>query len=75
MFQRIIKYCKLMDYDINDILNMSENELLIWYRRVTEKVNNESNFRMQTGLVNDQNYVSNHVYGDKYSYGKLFEYK
>lgn len=54
LFRKIIKYCKLMDYDVNDILNMSDREMRIWYNRVVVMVMDESSFRIQTGMINDK---------------------
>lgn len=49
-FKRIIQYCKLMNYDVNDILKMSDNELRVWYQRVTKITKNETEFRILTGM-------------------------
>lgn len=54
LFRKIIKYCKLMDYDVNDILSMSDREMRIWYNRVVVMVMDESSFRIQTGMINDK---------------------
>lgn len=54
LFRKIIKYCKLMDYDVNDILSMSDREMRIWYNRVVDMVMDESSFRIQTGMINDK---------------------
>ena len=53
-FKRIIKYCKLMNYDVNDILNMSDNELRLWYTRVLRMTENEKDFQIRTGMTIDQ---------------------
>ena len=52
-FRNIIRYCKLMNYDINDILEMSDNELRIWYNRVINMISNETSFRIKTGISLD----------------------
>jgi len=52
-FRKIIQYCKMMDYDINDILEMSDQELRIWYHHVKEMTENESEFRIKTGMSLD----------------------
>ena len=48
-FKKIIQYCKMMDYDVNDILDMSDHELRLWYHRVLEMTENETDFRILTG--------------------------
>lgn len=53
IFRNIIKYCKLMNYDINDILKMSDNELRLWYKHVKDITENETNFRIMTGMTLD----------------------
>lgn len=50
IFREIIRYCKLMHYDINDILEMSDTELRIWYKRTLEMVDNPMEFRIRTGM-------------------------
>ena len=52
-FRKILKYCQLMGYDINDILNMSDHELRIWYVHVNEMIENETEFRIKTGMILD----------------------
>lgn len=52
-FKKIIQYCDLMNYDVKDILNMSNHELRLWYHRVLDMVNNETEFRIKTGLSID----------------------
>ena len=52
-FRKIIQYCKMMNYDINDILEMSDQELRIWYHHVKEMTENESEFRIKTGMSLD----------------------
>lgn len=49
-FRRIILYCKLMNYNVNDILKMSDQELKIWYNRVLDMTSNETDFRIKTGM-------------------------
>jgi len=53
-FRNIIKYCKLMNYDVNDILEMSDHELRLWYNRVLKMTENETEFRIKTGLSIDE---------------------
>lgn len=55
MFRKIIKYCKLVNYNINDILKMSDVELKVWYKKVGNMVKDETSFRIMTGLINDTN--------------------
>ena len=50
-FKRIIQYCKMMNFNVNDILNMSSHELRLWYNRVTEMMNDEIRFRINTGRI------------------------
>lgn len=52
-FKKIIQYCKLMNYDVNDILEMSDHELRLWYHRTLDMVNNETEFRIRTGMSID----------------------
>ena len=52
-FRDVIRYCKLMNYNINDILEMSDNELRIWYKRVLDMVSDETRFRIKTGISLD----------------------
>lgn len=53
VFKKIIQYCKLMNYDVNDILEMSDNELRLWYNRVLKMTKNEVDFRIETGMSID----------------------
>ena len=43
-----------MHYDINDILEMSDTELRVWYKRTLEMVQNETEFRIRTGMSLDK---------------------
>ena len=54
-FKKVMQYCKLMDYSIDDILNMSDNELRIWFNLVEKMTKNETEFRIKTGLSLDNN--------------------
>lgn len=49
-FKKIIQYCKLMNYDVNDILNMTDHELRLWYERVMELTENDIEFKLTTGM-------------------------
>ena len=60
-FKKIIQYCKLMNYDVNDILEMSDHELRLWYHRITEITENETKFRILTGLSIDSQGKEHHV--------------
>ena len=42
-----------MHYDVNDILEMSDHELRLWYHRIIEITENETEFRILTGLSMD----------------------
>lgn len=53
-FRKVIKYCDMMGYDIKDILDMSNHELRLWYHRVLDMVENETEFRIRTGLSIDK---------------------
>ena len=53
-FKKIIQYCKMMNYDVNDILEMSDQELRLWYHRVLSMTNNETEFRIKTGRIIDK---------------------
>ena len=50
-FRCIVQYCKMMNYDINDILDMSTHELRLWYERVTKMMEDEIKFRINTGRI------------------------
>lgn len=52
-FKRILQYCKLMKYDIDEILNMSENELRLWYKHVLDIIDDETKFMIKTGISID----------------------
>lgn len=52
-FRKIIQYCKLMNYNVNDILEMSDQELRLWYHHVKEMTENEKEFRIRTGMSLD----------------------
>ena len=52
-FKRIIMYCKLMNYDLNDIKNMSDFEMGLWYKKTLQLIQNETDFRINTGMVLD----------------------
>ena len=55
IFRRIIQYCKLMHYDIDEILNMSDNELRIWYNRMLKMSNDQFGYRIKSGIDIDNN--------------------
>ena len=50
-FKRIIQYCQMMGYNVNDILNMTNHELRLWYERVVKMTEDEINFRIHTGRL------------------------
>ena len=52
-FRKIIQYCKLMEYDLDEILDMSDNELRLWYNRISDIAENEIAYTIRTGISLD----------------------
>lgn len=50
-FRKIIQYCKMMNYNVNDILDMTDHELRLWYHHVIDMMSNNTDFKIRTGMT------------------------
>lgn len=49
MFRKILKYCVIYDMDFPDIILMSDVEFYAWFEHVTKQVDDEVQFKLDTG--------------------------